>query len=53
MAETSPKGVLIKSLLVLNRCHTGKDFVIQKRNDFAKTKWKPVKKELLLNKKKE
>ena len=25
----------MKSFLVLNRCHTGKDFLIQERNDFA------------------
>ena len=37
MAETSPKGIN-KISLVLNRCHTGKDFLIQERNGFAKIK---------------
>ena len=37
-AETSPKCIDKISLMILNRCHTGKDFPIPKRNDFAKTK---------------
>ena len=34
-AKTSPKCIDKISLMILNRCHTGKDFPIPKRNDFA------------------
>ena len=38
MAETSTKGINKISFSIKQMPYTGKDFVIQKRNDFSKTK---------------